>query len=239
MQNKLTLSLTSAVVGAIIGIGVFGWASSHAEDKAKKAAPDMNAQITQGMAEVLKFKKEMRKGKWRPNTFMQGISSAAKRRVMRSIMQYNPFTMQEMINMMVIKRKVDEGITFDEVVESMLTRANAENMKLVFRNTPYKILREISDKNSPRVEIFGFCDLLTMRKILDVTPEFIAFLPCRIGVLEDAEGAIWIVTLDWDVSWLDVGKKKSALLDDELRKRAIKVKKALVSIMEAGATGDL
>ena len=138
---------------------------------------------------------------YKKNMMMPPISAEAKMRAMQSGMMGNPFSLRDMMNFMVAKKKVVPGISFDEVVESLQLKANELNMRAVGHNTPYKILREIDDPESPRVEIFGFCDLLTMRKILDYSLEFVAFLPCRIAVVEDAEGQIWLVSLDWDVRW--------------------------------------
>ena len=117
-------------------------------------------------------------------------------------------------------------------------RANMLNMKKVGHNTPYKVIASITGQPSPRLEIVSYCDVLTMREILDFVPEFAAFVPCRISVLEDADGQIWIVTLDWDVRWLDTNQNPNRITR-ELRDRAIKVRKIIESIMEAGANGDL
>lgn len=175
---------------------------------------------------------------WRPNTFMPPISPEAKMKAAQSALFVNPLSLRDMVNMMVAKKQVAEGITFDEVIESMDVRANALNMKKVGHNTPYKVISAITGKPSPRMEIISYCDIMTMREIVNFVPEFIAFLPCRISVLEDADGKIWIVTLDWDVRWLDTSQNPN-WISKELRERAIKVRGALESIMEAGANGEL
>jgi uncharacterized protein (DUF302 family) len=175
---------------------------------------------------------------YKKNMMMPQITAEAKMRAMQSMMLGNPFSLRDMINMMVAKKKVLPGISFDEVVESLQLKANELNMRATGHNTPYKILREIDEPNSPRIEIFGFCDLLTMRRIVDYSLEFIAFLPCRIAVVEDAEGSIWLVTIDWDVRWLDTSPNPNKITDD-LRKRAISVRERIETIMEAAANGDL
>lgn len=175
---------------------------------------------------------------WRPNTFMPSITPEAKMKAAQSAMFVNPMDLRGMVNMMVAKKKVAEGISFDEVIESMDLRANSLNMKKVGHNTPYKVISGITGKPSPRLEIISYCDVLTMREIVDFVPEFVAFLPCRISVLEDADGQIWIVTLDWDVRWLDTSQNPNRI-SKGLRDGAIKVRQALESIMEAGANGDL
>lgn len=175
---------------------------------------------------------------WRPNTFMPSITPEAKMRAAQSAMFVNPMDLRGMINMMVVKKKVAGGISFDEVIESMDLRANSLNMMKVSHNTPYKVIGGITGKPTPRMEIIAYCDVITMREIVDFVPEFIAFLPCRIAVLEDADGQIWLVTLDWDVRWLDTSLNPNKI-SAGLRDKAIKVREALESIMEAGANGDL
>jgi len=76
-----------------------------------------------------------------------------------------------------------------------------------------------------------------MRMIIDFSLEFIAILPCRIAVVEDAHGQIWLVTLDWDVRWLDTSPNPNRISDD-LRKRAMRVRENIEAMMEAAATGD-
>jgi len=171
------------------------------------------------------------------NTMMAPISAEAKMRFMQSMMATNPFSLRDVINLMVAKKKALPGLTFDEVIESLKSKALDLNMREVGHNTPYKILRESFDPDSPRIEILSFCDLQTMRKILDYSLEFSAFVPCKVTVLEDANKDIWLTTLDWDVRWLDTGPNPNRM-PAELRERAIKVRENIEAIMQAAATGD-
>lgn len=156
----------------------------------------------------------------------------------QTFMAMNPLSLRDMVNMMTTKIKVDEGLTLDDVVESMNLRANLLNFRMVSHNTPWRIMESITGEPMPKVEILSYCDVMTMRRILDYSPEFVAFLPCRISVIEDAAGDLWVVTLDWDVRWLDTSPNPNKL-SDELRADAITIRETIQSIMEAGATGDL
>ncbi len=177
------------------------------------------------------------KEKLKKHTFMPPISAEAKMRAMQSLMYYNPFSLKQMINFMAAKKKAAKGLSFDDVVESLKTKGNELNMKFVGVSTPWKIIRDIYDKNYPRVEIFSFCDLATLARILEYSPEFIVFIPCKIAVMEDRNGDIWLVTLDWDVRWMDTSPNPNRISDD-LRKRAISIRTRLEQMMEAAATGD-
>jgi len=171
--------------------------------------------------------------------FQEPISAEAKMRFMQTLMGYNPFSLRQMINFMAAKKKAAEGLTFEEVVESLRLKGNELNMRFVGVSTPYKVIREIrGDDKYPRVEIYSFCDLETLALVLEHMPEFIVFIPCRIAVMEDKDGNIWLVTLDWDVRWIDTLPNPNRI-SDELRKRAISVRERLEIMMEAAANGDL
>ncbi len=175
--------------------------------------------------------------KMEKHKFMPPISAEAKMKAMQSLMYYNPFSLKQMINFMAAKKRAADGLTFDDVVESLKTKGNELNMRFVGVSTPWKVIREIYDPNYPRVEIFSFCDLETLARILEYSPEFIVFIPCRIAVMEDKDGKIWLVTLDWDVRWMDTAPNPNRISDD-LRKRAISIRERLEQMMEAAATGD-
>ena len=195
--------------------------------------PPVDGQIDLGTVTVPTRPKE----DYRENMMLEPLSAEAKMRMMQSMMLANPFSLRDMISMMVAKKKALPGLTFDEVIESLQSKAFDLNMRPTGHNTPYIILREIHDPDSPRIEILSFCDLVTMRKIIDYSMEFGALLPCRITVAEDADGQIWLMTLDWDVRWLDTSPNPNRISDD-LRERAIKVRTNIEKMMEAAATGD-
>ncbi len=175
----------------------------------------------------------------RPDNMMSPptMSAETKMVAVQALMAANPMGLRDMMNFMVAKKMVLPGISFDEVIESINSRALDLNMRPTGHNTPYVVLRETMDENSPRLEFLSFCDLITMRMIMDFSLEFGAFLPCSIQVMEDNTGQIWITTLDWDVRWLDTSPNPNRISDD-LRERAIKVRENVESIMDAGANGD-
>ena len=174
----------------------------------------------------------------RPNTVTEGVSLDAKRNFYQSMMAMNPLSMRDMIGIMAEKRRVADDVSFDDAVEAMKLRANEVNFKLVGHNPFWKDVEAITGKKTPRAEIFQFCDAMVGRKILDYVPEFVVFLPCRIALLEDADGTIWVMTVDWDVRWLDYSRNPNSKLDADLRADATRIRDALRYIMEGAATGD-
>ena len=173
-----------------------------------------------------------------PNTVAESISPEARANFVSSMMAVNPFSLREMIAMMVIKYPAKEGLRFDDVVEAMKVKANEINFKFVGHNPLWKDIVAITGQtDTPRVEFFSFCDAVVAREIMDLSLEFAAFLPCRIAVVEDAYKRIWLLTLDWDVRWLDASKNPNRI-SDSLREKSIRVREAIDKIMRAGAAGD-
>lgn len=146
---------------------------------------------------------------------------------------------KDVMNLMTTKYKAKPGLSFDDVVESMKLRANQLNFKLVGTSPMWKDIRAVlGDTNAPRVEVFHYCDIAAGREVLRYAPEAIVFLPCRIAVMEDADKNIWVLTLDWNVSWLDsISGKMGA--PDKLVKVARDIRDKMDNIMRAAANGDL
>jgi uncharacterized protein (DUF302 family) len=173
-----------------------------------------------------------------PNTMADSISAEARANFVSSMMAINPFSLRDMIAMMAVKYPAKEGLAFDDVVEAMKVKANEINFKLVGHNPLWKDIVAITgNKDTPRVEFFTFCDALVAREILDLSLEFAIFLPCRIAVVEDANKKIWVLTLDWDVRWLDASKNPNQM-SAALRQKSIDVRDAIDKIMRAGAAGE-
>ncbi len=146
---------------------------------------------------------------------------------------------REAMNYFAVKYKARPGLKFDEVVESMMLRANQVNLKFVGSNLMWKDFQAVlGDTSAPRVEVFSFCDIAIGRELLKVIPEMVVFLPCRIAVMEDADRNIWVLMLDWDVTWLDLAGKQMGITP-ELRQGAVEIRDKMESVMRAGANGDL
>ena len=174
-----------------------------------------------------------------PNTVTGNISIAAKRNFYQTMMMMSPLSMRDMIGVMADKMAVADDVSFEDAVDSMKLRANEINFKFVGHSPLWKDVSAITgDEDTPRVEIFYFCDAVVARKILDYVPEFVVFLPCRIALLEDAQGKLWVMTLDWDVNWLNYAQNPNSVLDKDLRADATRIREGLRYIMEGAATGD-
>ena len=146
---------------------------------------------------------------------------------------------KDVMNLMTIKYQAKEGLSFDDVVESMKLRANQLNFKMVGHSPMWKDIQAVlGDTSAPRMEVFHYCDIAAGREVMKYAPESIVFLPCRIAVMEDADKKIWVLTLDWNTAWLDsISGKMGA--PTELMKYATDIRDKMDNIMRAAAAGDL
>jgi uncharacterized protein (DUF302 family) len=129
---------------------------------------------------------------------------------------------------------VDEGMSVEDVVDSMKLRANLRNIKLVGEKPLHLQIEAITGKPQPYSGIFEFCDALTAAMMLEYNYDYIAFMPCRIALFDDGTGKLWLSTMNMDL--LIHGGKE---LEPGLKEKAIKIREGLYDIMQAGAAGEL
>lgn len=175
---------------------------------------------------------------WPINKLSPGVSREAKKNAFQTLMAMSPLNMHDMMGIMADKMPVEEGVSWDDAVEAMKLRANEVNFKFVGSSPLWKQIEAETEQPSAKVEMFRFCDATVARKILDVVPEFIIFLPCKIALLEDGEGKLWVMTMDWDISWLDFSQNPNSHFSKEIREDAKRIRDNLNYIMEGAATGD-
>ncbi len=183
----------------------------------------------------------------RPYEMSRIIAPEEKLKMMKQMMPMMNMVarmdVKDVMNMMATKYQAQKGLSFDDVVESMKLRANQLNFKLVGHSPMWKDFQAVlGDTSAPRIEVFHFCDIAAGRAVLKYAPEALVYLPCRIGVMEDADKNIWVMTLDWDVSWLDSISGKMGLEKDnqsELVNFARDIRDKMDNIMKAAAKGDL
>jgi uncharacterized protein (DUF302 family) len=179
----------------------------------------------------------------KPYTMRPAIAQETKRQMMQMMMPMMTgmmrMSMPDAMNWFAYKIKAKPGLKFDEVVESMMLRANQLNFKYVGSNLMYKDFQAVlGDKEAPRIEVHSFCDIAVGRDLLRIAPEFLVFLPCRIGVMEDADKNIWVMMIDWNLDWI-AGYENQMGITPELARGAIDIRTKMESIMQAGANGDI
>jgi len=78
-----------------------------------------------------------------------------------------------------------------------------------------------------------FCNALTAAQMIEHSDAYSAYLPCRISLVEDKQGKLWLYSLNMD-AMIYGGKTLPA----DLKAEAEGVKEIILDIMNRGAEGD-
>ncbi len=131
------------------------------------------------------------------------------------------------------KVPVKEGLTPDEVEETMKFVANELNISNVGELPLSKDVEAKSGEPYRFVKIYMFCNSLTAKQMIDYSDAYSAYLPCRITMVEDNDGKLWLYALNMDL--MIYGGKP---LPPALKEEAVRVKEVILEIMERGAAGE-
>ena len=176
----------------------------------------------------------------KPYSMAPSLPREQKIALMQAMMAMMPsMGIRDAMSFMSTKYKAKDGLTFEDVKTSMELSANKLNFKKVGESPMWKDFQAVlGDMEAPRMEVFHYCDIAAGRELLKASPESIAYLPCRIAIMEDANKAIWVITLDWDMAWLDTVQGKMGV-NPELGKFAKDINQKMDNIMQAAANGEL
>ncbi len=142
-----------------------------------------------------------------------------------------PEMMQFDISQTVSKLPLAEDVSADDAIVALKSKAIELNMKFVAHQPLSKELKARGIK-SGRLEIFQFCNPEDAYKMVKFNPIFAAYMPCRIALVEDEQGKIWLMMINLDMLI------NNTSLPAELKAIASRINNTLTQIMEAGATGD-
>lgn len=126
-----------------------------------------------------------------------------------------------------------DGVAPADAEEAMKAVANEHNIKNVGELPLSKQVEAMIGKPYRMLKIYMFCDPLTAVKMLDFSDAFSAYLPCRVAMVEDKQGKVWLYTLN-----MDLMIHGGTPLPAELKLEAEKVKNTILAIMHRGAEGD-
>jgi len=135
------------------------------------------------------------------------------------------------VSQTVTRQLLADGVTADDAIEAIKSKAIELNMKFVAHQPLSKELNARGVK-SGRLEIFQFCNPLDAHKMVKFNPIFAAYMPCRIALVEEDDGKIWLMMINLNMLI------NNTALPAELKKIAMRINNTLVQIMEAGATGE-
>lgn len=129
--------------------------------------------------------------------------------------------------------QVEEGMSTDDVIESLRSLAVQHDMLFVGEAPFYKQIEAITGEPYRFVSFFSFCDARVGAEMIDYHSAYSAFMPCRIALVEDEEGRLWLHMMDLDM-FIHGGRA----LPDPVREGALRVRDSLNLILDGAAVGE-
>jgi len=139
---------------------------------------------------------------------------------------------------MVIRRKliIEEDSTKEEAIQNAIEImdeiADAHGLAVVDKKTmPRKQLNK--EGKAVYTHIRSYCSPSIADVFLNFSGEFVGFMPCRVGIVEDSNGDVWLYTMGLDLM-IHGGHE----LPPKMLELANTVKDAMVDMITKGASGD-
>jgi uncharacterized protein (DUF302 family) len=128
---------------------------------------------------------------------------------------------------------VKEGMKAEDVVDSLKSLAVQHGMLFVGESPFYKQVEAMTGKPYRFVSFFSFCDAMVGAQMIEYNTAYSAFMPCRIALVEDTKGRLWLHMMSLDLM-ISGGKP----LPKELKAGAVSVRDRLNKILEGAAKGE-
>ncbi|GAB3402932.1 DUF302 domain-containing protein [Massilia agilis] len=129
-------------------------------------------------------------------------------------------------------RKVAPGVSVAEVEEALASVAAEDNVKEVGMLPLSRELEARTGKPQRFLKVYSYCNPETARQMVDFSPAMAAYLPCRVTLVEQADG-LWLYTLNLDML-IHMGRK----MPPELRASALRMRGTMVKLLDRGARGE-
>ena len=129
-------------------------------------------------------------------------------------------------------RKVKPGVTIAEIEEAFAGVAVEDNVRPVGELSVSNELAARSGKKERFLKVYSYCDPATARLMVDFSPAMAAFLPCRITVVEQADG-LGIYTMNMDLL-IRMGRTMPPAVSEAV----VRVRGTLLKMLERGAAGE-
>lgn len=136
-------------------------------------------------------------------------------------------------NAMVRSVLVKEDLSVDDVKESLTSLAAARDFLFVGEAKFYKQVESLTGEPYRHISFMSFCDAMVGKLMADYNDVYTAFMPCRIAVVQDKNGRIWLHTMALDLM-IHGGNE----LPPELKKEALRVWGVIKEIQDGAARGD-
>lgn len=128
---------------------------------------------------------------------------------------------------------VEEGLETQDVIDSLKSLATTNNLLFVGESPFYKQVEAITGEAYRYVNFLSFCDAGVGRMMLDYRDQYSGFMPCRIALVEDVDGRLWLYSMNLDLM-IHGGRD----LPDDLKTASLQVRDTLRKIMVGAAAGE-
>ncbi len=166
-----------------------------------------------------------------PGKYMPETVKNKKTRVAKLSDEELPGASISEVRQTLAKMRLEEGVSIEDAVSAMRSKAVELNMKLVGEQHVSKALADRGEK-SGYLAIYQFCNLSDAKAIVADNPLFAAYMPCRVAMVEDGAGKIWLMMLNLDIL------VDNTLVSKDVVKTVIDVNQKMLEIMTAGVTGE-
>jgi len=128
---------------------------------------------------------------------------------------------------------VQGDLSPEDVIESMKSLAASRSFLFVGESPFYKQISAITGEDYRYVNFLSFCDARVGKQMLEYRDQFSGFMPCRIALVEDKNGKLWLHSMNLDL--MIYGGKE---LPADLKESAMRVRDTIRSIMDGAAKGE-
>jgi uncharacterized protein (DUF302 family) len=128
---------------------------------------------------------------------------------------------------------VQEGLSPEDVVESLKSLASARNMLFVGESPFYKQVEAMTGEKYRYINFLSFCSAKVGKLMLEYQDHYSGFMPCRIALVEDRDGKLWLHSMNLDLM-IHGGRE----LPTELKEGALLVRNNIREMMKAAAAGE-
>ena len=128
---------------------------------------------------------------------------------------------------------VEEDVTVEDVKESLKSIASERNFLFVGEAPFYKQVEAITGEPYRHITFMSFCDARVGKMMADYRDAYTGFMPCRIAVVEDLEGKLWLHSMNLDLM-IRGGKE----LPPDLKEEAVRVWGTIQAMMQGAAAGE-
>jgi uncharacterized protein (DUF302 family) len=128
---------------------------------------------------------------------------------------------------------VEDGLSTDDVVTSLKSLATTSNLLFVGESPFYQQVEAVTGEDYRYVNFLSFCDAQVGKMMLEYRNHYSGFMPCRIALVEDRDGKLWLYSMN-----LDFMIHGGQALPPELKRAAIEESDTLREMMRGAAAGE-